>query len=335
MRPTYRAALGAAFLLALPACNGDSKGNDNAKTDACGGQVSAATTHIFTELKPTCQGCHVSGARGYFASVTAFQSLLVADPKLVTPGKPDDSELVRVLEGRGTMAFVQMPPAGPSYAALVDQGQAKLSMKDIRDWIAALPAQTRDTRPDPAAPRLTRVSAMQVQRVLYDQLGLSNDDFFGPALEFSMVMAEPKNENDYPLLSPDAFPAPRQEATESRFLALGGAAAVRQLRSSPDLAPTFVHTLTQVSQRWCRMALTKQGNTALFVDGKAPSGTDAATVKPILKGWWRHFLAQTPTDADVEQVYQNVFVPLSTPDAEPAWVGSCSYFIRHPQWIFY
>ena len=301
----------------------------------CSTPTSSETVRIMQGLKPHCEGCHTQGARGYFASAEAFQSLLVSDVRMVKPGSPDDSELVRLLEGRGTGAFKQMPIGQKSYAQLVAEGTATLPVADVRAWVQGLAAQQRDSRPDPEAPRITRMSATQVQRALYQQLGLGHDDFFTSANEFGFPMAESRGDDFYPLQPPDALPMPRQAATAERYHSLGGGSVLNQVSHDRTASPTFVLTLTQVSQRWCRHALAKTGNTALFPTG-TPRTANPADVKATLRRWSLHFLGERFTDAQVDALYEDVFVPLATPtDTEPAYVGACSYFIRHPHWIFY
>ncbi|NRD45320.1 hypothetical protein [Corallococcus exiguus] len=302
---------------------------------ACGTPASSETVRIMQGLQPHCEGCHAQGARGYFASVDAFQSLMVSDPRLVKAGSPEESELIRLLEGRGSAAFKQMPIGEKSYAQLVSDGTAKLSVADVRAWIQSLSTQQRDARPDPEAPRITRMSATQVQRALYQQLGLTHDDFFSSATEFGIPMAESYEDERYPMQPPDAVPAPRQHTTGERFYGLGGGSVFNQSTPDRTASPTFALTLTQVSQRWCRLALAKTGNTALFPAGSKRTA-DAVDVKATLRRWSLRFLGERFTDAQVDALYADVFVPLSTPtDTEPAYVGVCSYFIRHPHWIFY
>ncbi|MBU8898896.1 hypothetical protein DRW03_10765 [Corallococcus sp. H22C18031201] len=301
----------------------------------CGTPVVPETVRIMEGLKPTCEGCHAQGARGYFASAEAFQSLLVADARLVKAGNPDDSELVRLLEGRGSGAFKQMPIGEKSYAQLVAEGTARLPVADVRAWIQGLGTQQRDARPNADAPRITRMTGTQVQRALYQQLGLSNADFFIEAFEFGIPMAESRGDDLYPLQSPDMVPAPRQQPTAERYHGLGGGSVMTQTSADRTASPTFALTLTQVSQRWCRLALAKSGNVALF-----PAGTQRTAnpvdVKATLRRWSMHFLGERLTDTQVDALYTRVFVPLATPtDTEPAYVGVCSYFIRHPHWIFY
>lgn len=293
------------------------------------------TLEVMQALTPVCAGCHLVGTRGYFASAEAFQSLLVADPRLVQRGDPDGSELIRLLEGRGTGAFRQMPIGTADYAALLAAGQATLSLEALRAWVRELPAPQRSASPDGRAPRITRLSATQIQRSLYQQLGLSEADFFTPAGEYGIAMAEARGGDEpYPLQPVDAIPMPRQRTTADRFHALGGGSTLNQVRADNDVGPTFVLTLMQVSQRWCRMGLAKTTNEALFPSGTTRA-TDEANVRSTIRRWSLHFHARHAEDAEVDALYSQVWRPVSAGEAEAGWVALCSTFIRHPDWIFY
>lgn len=304
-----------------------------AATGNCG--ASEDTLKVMSALQPTCAGCHSGGNRGYFASPAAFQSLLVADPTLVVPGQPDQSALVQLLEGKSDRAFKQMPPAGLPYAQLAARDPSMLGVEAIRSWITNLPAQARDPRPDRAAVRVTRMSATQIQRALYQQLGLTPDDFFVPGYEFGIEKAVARSDDIYPLQSRDAVPAPFESTSAQRFEGLGGGSVHGQVQPSRDPSPTFVLTLTQVSQSWCRLAIAKPGNTALFPAGSASSTTEAE-VRATIARWSLHFLAEPASPEEVDRLYAKLFLPLVVGlDPEPAYVGLCSYFVRHPHWVVY
>lgn len=293
--------------------------------------VAAGTAEIFAGLKPACEGCHMNGTRAYFASLGAFQQLLVADARLVAPGDAAGSELVRLLEGQGGGAFKQMPIAGSPYAGL----GLRPSMDEIKAWIAGLPAQQRGSSPDARAPRVIRLSARQIQRALYQQLGLAHEDFFTTAYEFGVPVADASLARDdlYPVQGPDMIPMPRNAASAERFLGLGGSSILQQARQDLSTPPTFAHLMTQVSQRWCRLALAKAGNLALFPGGGGLS-SDPAVVKETIRRWHLHFLGEQAGAAQVASLYERVFAPLLLNGAEPAYVGLCSYFIRHPHWLY-
>ena len=86
------------------------------------------------------------------------------------------------------------------------------------------------------------------------------------------------------------------------------------------------------------MAIAKPTNTLLFphVDKTAKSATAADDIRKNLGYLHLHFLGEPADPADLEDVFQNVFLPLEAEsDSLTAWAGVCSYFIRHPKWSFY
>jgi hypothetical protein len=253
---------------------------------------------------------------------------------MVTPGDPDGSEFIKLLEGRSAGAFPRMPIGTSSYADLVAAGAATLSVEEIKQWIRELAAQGRDARPDATAPRITRVKAEQVQRALYQQLGLGYDDFFINASDFGIPLAEPRTDETYPLQPIDAYLAPRQQQPRDRYHGLGGGSVITQHRPDLSPSPTFVLTLTQVSQRWCRLGFKKANNEALFPAGTTQAPSEA-NVKATIARWFLHFHGTHAQPADIEAMYSTVWAPLSATSAEAGWVGLCSAFIRHPDWIFY
>ena len=339
-RSLVLASLCAIASLGVVACGDD--GGSGAGGNNCNSTVTpearAKNQAVFDALSPSCAGCHATGSRGYFASIEAFESLLVYEPTLVVPGDPDGSELIRLLEGNGTRAFTQMPIAGPTYAELAESGAATLKMPALRTWVAELEAASKDERPSIDAPRITRLEANDVVRALYLQLGLSDADFFTPASSYDIEHKSGQNDNLYPITSFDSLPAPYEGLPAERFASLGGGSAMMQVKSDRTTSPSFLGTLTQTSQAWCRLALDKPNNAALLPAGAtlATSAEDPAAVKAILRHWFLHFHAEQASDAEVESVYQNVFLPLEAEtDAKTGYVGACSSFIRHPDWIFY
>ncbi len=180
---------------------------------------------------PTCEGCHSTGSRGYFVSLQAFESLVVYNPKEVVAGKPDESQLILLLEGKGTLAYKQMPISGPTFADIAAKGGSSLTMLQIRDWVTKLQTRAQDKLPSLDARRITRIGAADVQRALYQQLGLSDADFFQPASSYSIPHKTSQDDNNYPLTSPDSLPAPYEQLPVDRFASLGGGSAMVQLES--------------------------------------------------------------------------------------------------------
>jgi hypothetical protein len=299
---------------------------------------SAQNQIIFDGLKPSCEGCHSTGSRGYFASLSSFESLLVYQPSLVTPGNPDGSRLVQLLEGNAPGNYKQMPTGGPPYAEVAKSQPKRLQVQAVRDWITRLESHTIDPLPSIDAPRVTRIGAADAQRALYQQLGLGDDDFFVPATQYSIVHKSNQNDNLYPLTSADSIPAPYEALSVARFASLGGGSAPTQIATDGSLSPAFVGSLTQVSQRWCALALAKQGNTALLPAGASTmaGSSNPAAVKAVLRSWFLHFHAVAAKDEDIDRVFTSVFVPLEQgKDTATAYAGTCSYFVRHPDWVFY
>jgi hypothetical protein len=100
---------------------------------------------IRLALDPVCSDCHKStGAKPFFASLAAFEDLLVYDTKYVRPGKPEEGLLVELLEGRGKGAYTQMPIAGETFARQAEAGKTRINMAQIKRWITNLQP------PDPA-----------------------------------------------------------------------------------------------------------------------------------------------------------------------------------------
>lgn len=306
----------------------------SATRQAACGQASDETVAVMRALAPHCEGCHVTGARAFFSSVSSFQNLVVSDPRLIKPGDPDGSEFVKLLQGTGTGAFTRMPIGTKSYADLVADGTATFTIDQVKQWVTGLATQARDSRPDVTAPRITRVKAEQVQRALYQQLGLAYDDFFVDASDFGIPRAESRSDDLYPFQPADEYLAPRNQESRDRFHGLGGGSVVTQQKADPSLSPTFVLTLTQVSQRWCRLGYRKATNDALFPNG-ASKATDEQNVKATITRWFLHFHGRVASQAEVDAMYTSVWSPLAPGGAEAGFTGLCSAFIRHPDWIFY
>lgn len=298
-------------------------------------QTSEQTFKVIKALEPHCAGCHNQGLRGYFQSVQAFESLLVADARMVKAGDPDNSELIRLLEGSGTGAFTQMPIGERSYAQLAQEDPTMMPMSELRAWISGLSGQgQRDTRPLAQAATVRRLHGEQLRAALYQQLGLSDADFYREAQNYEIEMVSAINDDRYPLRSPEALPAPFDRESSERFFALGGGSAISQSPADEGISPTAVLTLTQVSQAWCRLALKKPDNSALPVTGGAMSA-DPASVKATISRWSLLFWGELMTQTEVDALFSEVFEPLSKEAVEPAYVGVCSYFIRHPRWLYY
>ena len=182
---------------------------------------------------------------------------------------------------------------------------------------------------------MRRLKAIEIERALYKTLGLDETDFFKEELSHTNGIDTVIRRSDklYPIRSPDALPASYYGEPQDRFLALGGFSIIRQTSEDTGYAPAALLTLNQVSQAWCRLAVSKVGNTTLFGAPGTPPGTEAG-VKALISRWSLHFLAERFDDAQVDAIHDELYQPLLLEaDAEAAFTGVCSYFIRHPKWI--
>lgn len=326
------------LLVTLCACTGRINGSA-ARSDGTDGCPPLPGSNSQTEvvrlaLAQDCAGCHSTGDIGYFASANAFESLLVRNPRLVKPGKPDESELVMLLEGtRSNSSQKQMPISGDSFAKLDAAGKTKIHLAEIREWVTSLEAPGLTAHADPALPAAHRVDATFIEFGLRDLLGLSESDFYSDAHSYGVSAYLERSADNYDVRSPDR--APGQWSPKGRFTSLGGASAVTSAHGDLSISTNFVQTLTPLSQAWCGMAVRKAANTALF-NFATPKTTDKAVIRAQIADWHSLFLAESPTSDDVDDVINGVFEPLQAKSGlEVAWVGTCSYFIRHPLFIFY
>lgn len=132
---------------------------------------------IFERLKPSCQACHLQGSsQPMFASLEAFENLLVYNIHFVVPRDPDASELIALLEGRGTRQFEQMPVGEKSFGELEAEGNTEITIEEVREFIRQLEPRQGGDGGNAQAALMRRLSARQIQRALQTQLGLTNDD---------------------------------------------------------------------------------------------------------------------------------------------------------------
>lgn len=299
----------------------------------------ARNDEVRLALEEHCAACHTSGPAGYFASLTAFQNLLVADPRLVTPGDPEASELISLLEGRGSGSIPQMPLGMESFADLDERGVTAITMDELRDWIADLEVNgVASDSPDHNAATVRKVSAGHIEFGLRDLLGLTRDDFFADATTRDVLVDNHRSRADYPVHDPEGTPGSFKPEPESNFYSLGGESSVHTIGGDPNFTPPFVQTLVPLSQRWCTMAVAKQNNTALFGAATPATGSDElAAVRENIESMHLHMLGVPAREEDVDEALAEVFLPLEAETGDPAaaWAGVCSYLIRHPQFLLY
>lgn len=322
--------------------SGNLGGHPRESRDDCDAPVGDAERNdeIRLAMEEHCASCHQSGPTGYFASLTAFQNLLVANPRLVVPGDPDASELIRLLEGEGSGSLPQMPLGMVSFADLDADGLTGVSMDELRTWIAELEVNgVAAATPDYEAQTVRKIGAKHLEKGLRNLLGLSRDDFFLDAGSYGVPMEQHRGRGSYPVHDPDAVPGSYSSPPIDNFFNLGGASTIRTVGSDRSFTPPLIQTLVPLSQQWCRMAVAKDDNEALFRHATPQTTSeDAAAVRDNIGYLYLHLLAIEASNDDIDEVFEQVFVPLESDgenDSATAWAGVCSYFIRHPQFLIY
>lgn len=288
---------------------------------------------LRTALEPTCGGCHgASTNKPFFASITAFEDLLVYNSAYVVPREPDKSVLLDLLHGRAKGSFKQMPPAGPTFAALATSGKTRISIEAVAEFITSMEPRASQgvARANPHLAVPHRLTAAQVRDTLYQQLGLTRADFFHESGDTRGDDLLPVREPDDPL--PDQYS--RSEPTQ-RWISMGGAAHLELIRPNTQLTPSFFQNLAQMSQAWCRIAVEKPGS-PLFphVAKTDTSATKAPEIKLNIAALHLRMLGAPPTDAELERIFK-LFLAYEAKGPETSWIAICSAFVRHPLWLSY
>lgn len=304
-----------------------------------GGPVCIASRNdeIRQRMAPACERCHGAGAtKPFFASLDAFESLLVQNPRYIVHGDPDRSLFIKLLEGQGTGTFTQMP-LGETYAALVTAGRVNLDLPELRAWVTALSAASVSREPDPEAIATRRLTAEEISDSLMTQLGLTRLDFGRKTgdswfMESAALGLFPPNEiggftpqynNDY--------------AAAARFEALGGPNTMAYRARDKVLSTSALQVLVQVSQAWCRRAVKKAGNTAVLSEVTLAdrSATASDKIKRNIAALHLRMLGEPAQPADVEAIYQDVYLPYEPGGTDVAWTAVCAAFVRDPSWILF
>ena len=136
-------SLVAASLVLGSACTGNLGGPDESTSSSGspGGECATSDNDaIRLALAPACKACHDTGSnRPIFASLEAFENLLVYNRAVVVPGDPTKGSLIPLLEGKATGSYTQMPLTGEPFAKLASAGTTKISMEALKAWITTLP----------------------------------------------------------------------------------------------------------------------------------------------------------------------------------------------------
>jgi hypothetical protein len=132
-------ALDGEFGGTFPSGNGAAGGNFEADFEVAGVQptLQSIQAHVFT---PICSTCHtgvgavlpgvmdLTSANASYANLVDVASLQVPALDRVAPGDPDNSYLIRKLEGAAGIVGTRMPQGGP----FLDQATVDM----IRQWIS-------------------------------------------------------------------------------------------------------------------------------------------------------------------------------------------------------
>jgi hypothetical protein len=283
---------------------------------------------IRLRLATTCASCHGARAsRPFFASLAAFEDLLVYNPTVVTPGSPDASPLIAILEGRGTGAYPQMPLSGAPYSTRASRGEASLSMAELREWIRTLPPRdsTRNG-PDPAATSTRRLSADELLNAIAVALGQAPTSGVPPLLRV----------NGPQPLSPDSPMGVDYTDTGRRdaYLMLGGPNYLSLRRSEATFSPNSLLALAQVAQGACSLAVS-ENSPVLFrhvtLTDRLPGA--AANVRRNLTYLYERFLQTSAPPEAIEALYTQVYVPAEATGTRVAWTQVCTALIRDPLFI--
>jgi len=345
-----RSFVAAAVLLSLPltlaSCFGEGsikQGTGSPPDD--GGTTCAAKNDndaVRLALAPACEGCHVNGNKPIFASLAAFESGLVYNEKYVKRGDPANSLLVQMLKGNAPGSYPQMPPGQP-YDDLVASGRVTMTIAQVEDWIRDLPEPTEQLDvPSPAEFRVRRLSAEEMVVSLMDQLGLTLEDFVSTSTPDWRDRAYVVNWNKFFVWPGDWAPGISGEYVSDlraieRYEGLGGGNSLTYRKKDAVFGPSAGQTLVQMSQAWCGRAVDKTNNAAVlrYVTLADNSTKSPDLVKKNLRNLYLRMLGQSPSDAELTALFEQVYLPLEKQSTRLAWVGVCAALVRHPLWITY
>lgn len=292
-------------------------------------------------LAAACAGCHMAGSKPYWASLTAFETLIY-DPVFVVRGDPDASHLIKLFKGTATGTFTQMPP-GELYSETVSRGDSTMTIEQLEQWVRELPPRGDVVgAPQPERYTVRRLSAEEMVVSAMSQLGLTLEDFVD-------TTSASWRDQEYTVRGGRFFIWPKDWApgisrqyvsdsrTVERYEALGGMAALDNRGRDSSLGPAAVQTLVQMSQAWCRAAVSKPGNTAVlrYVTLADRSTTKAADIKRNIASLHLRMLAEPATEKTVDELYTRVYLPAETTNTRAAWTAVCASFMRHPLWLSY
>lgn len=296
-------------------------GDDEPGVDAC----RQPSYDVYAGLLRTCEGCHGAGTNfPAFADFAAFESLIVGDTSVVTPGDPDASTLMQLLAGTAAPPLRQMPPGANSFAALEEDGLTDIGIDAVRDWIADL--EPCDTPTGGGSPQFVRrVDAEHIVRMLYAQLDLALPDVLDPS-RFPV---------DDPTFGALTSADNSERAANARWMALGGPDYLRGQQRQISWSPLFVQTVGPMAQAWCRRSIQLDRDALLrHVGSDSDSTTDSTAIRANIRYLYLRLLGIEATDAEVAETYDTVYLHYeATADAPTAWTAVCAALVRDPLWL--
>lgn len=314
------------------ACTGKLGGDsDSTSSSSTGGGECAASDNdaVRLALAPDCKACHDVGSnRPIFASLSAFENLLVYDPAIVVPGDPAGGKLIALLEGTETGTYTQMPLTGEPFAKLASAGKTGISIDALKAWITALPppdpARAGPHKDSPTTRRL-RVPELvsSLQRTLgYDEVGATDAAQGNPG---SLWVRDPDALGGIGYLNVNAT---------RTWSVLGGGDPLGRIKDDTTWSPGALRTVVEMSLEWCDGAVAK-GDKAIFRDAMPGDTSMDASAKIRANIGYLHLrlLGEPAAAADVDAFYTGVFLPAEPRGLNVAWTEVCAALVRDPRFL--
>ena len=314
------------------ACTGDLGGADEGTSSAGspGGECATSDNDaVRLALAPACKACHDTGSnRPIFASLEAFENLLVYNRAVVVPGDPTKGTLLPLLEGKATGSYTQMPLTGEPFAKLASAGMTKISMEALKAWITTLPP------PDPSrsgphrdSPTTRRLRVVELVSALQRSLGYP---------EVGATDAAQGNPKSLWVRDPDALGGVGYQnigATRT-WSVLGGGDPLGRVMNDPTWSPGALRTVAQMSLEWCGTVVAK-GDKAIFRDASPADTSMVAPEKIRANIAYLHLrlLGEPAAAADVDTFYTGVFLPAEPRGGPVAWTEVCAALVRDPRFL--
>lgn len=153
-------------------------------------------------------------------------------------------------------------------------------------------------------------------------------------------MWNPLSGDAYAIRSPDAVPyADVSEQGGTLFTAMGGPHRLEGKWRNDTVTPGFAQALIHASQAWCRTAVTKTGNRAVLskatLADASTTALGAAAIRANIAELYLKMLGEVPPQAEIDDLFANVFVKYEGKGAATAWTAVCAALIRDPLWMLY